>query len=198
MDTLKTRASRITTDLSDYNTIQESNMPLSLYPDFKFVEKGNETLNKVFYVSELTMVTNSMCTSEDFSLGVWRLSSPNASLSSSTTDYMKVADLLLEQCPDYAYSFHIACCTYTVSATTISGDILGILHGPESSLLHEVDADPQLQPLFGMDPGSQTSVAVSATVDRNRRSRRGYPLLMFAAGEIHIYIPLSFYASLCM
>ena len=132
-------------------------------------------------MTELTLATNTMCTSEDFSLSVWRLASP---VSSENIVYKKVADLTLKTCRDFAYSFHIACCEFRVQeAGVLGGDVLGILHGLESSLLHEVDSDPPLRPLFGADPGSQTSISVSTKVDRNLISRRGYPLLAFESGE---------------
>lgn len=152
------------------------------------MENREERFNKLFYITSSPMATTFMCTSEDFTLGVWREA---GQAGNNSVQYAQVLELSLEQCEDYSYSFHTACCQFSIPSGIESGDILGILHGPQSSLLHEIAGDPQLEVLFGVD---EERVTPSRLLTADQGSRQSYPLLTFKEGN---YTQLLLYTIQC-
>ena len=180
---MKIRALGISTDLDTVNSLSP---PLRLYPDLVFTGTVEEGLNTLFYIrnNEQPISTSTLCSADGFTLGVWRRSNSNSISRDDVARnqaYMKVGDLSLVPC-DAPFVLGTVCCEFEVPSGVAAGDVLGILHGQESSLLHEVSGDPSLKEvLFGedVDPGE----TITLSENQNLNSQGGYPLLSFTHSE---------------
>ena len=173
--TVTTRATKITDISADLGLRLSTQPPLSLYPEFNFTDISNNSPIKLYYASRNDGFHSPVCTSQDFTIGVWRPASTAQSDLLQTQMFRKVLDYTLTPCANAAFVSGIVCCDIRAqnSNDVANGDILGILHGPDSSLLHETEADPQLDVLFGEDGDS----VIPSRLPGIQSVQRGYPLL---------------------
>lgn len=177
--TVTTRATKITDISTDIGLRLSTQSPLSIYPEFSFTGAAIAP-TQLYYASSSSGLVNSLCTDQDFTIGIWRLvTRSRVSLLEGT--YRKVLDYSLTPCANDAFTPGIVCCELHSpnSSDVASGDILGILHGPDSSLFHEVGGDPQLDVLFGEDGDMVTPSRLPGFLS----AQQGYPLLTLEPGK---------------
>ena len=172
LGTVSTRALKIT-DLTTLRTMQPS---LQLYPQLTFTTTDRGvTLPILFYITnnEVSVV---VCSAQDFTLGAWRQITASSG-DGGTGTHRKVAELQLETA---AVSYGKVFCGYSTSGSIQAGDILGILYGGSSSLLHEIKADPQIQieVLYGEENGD-----LFFPLEADDDVQLGYPLISFFHGN---------------
>jgi hypothetical protein len=137
--TVTTRALRITNLTTDIDTRGQDNQPsLRVYPqltvaDTEFI--GDSGLH-LYYFTVNRGQRISDCSPADFTLLAYR--------STSVGSYNRIGEFELRICPVSAFTDGKVCCSISRIPDGIEeGDVLGILHGESSSLLHEVSSDPQ-------------------------------------------------------
>lgn len=179
LETVTTRAVKITDVSLDVGIRVPSQPQLQLYPGFKFTAaREMENLNiRLFYASEREANRAMQCDDENFSIGPWRL----VSETDEGMTYSNSLNFSLARCSGgFSVLFGtIVCCEFSIPSdvTVQEGDILGILHGEQSSLLHEFNANPQLQVLSALrDPRVESD---SITFSFDPQPSIGYPLMAF-------------------
>ncbi len=167
-ETAITRALRITDHFNDLGTFETSSSRLALYPQFEFLATSEEltSVELVFGSSDFNFRVSD-CSEDDLSIGAWR----RTNQLNSDSRYTKVSNFQLQRCND-ADIPSIVCCTFSIPDEVKRGDILGILHGDSSTLLHEQRAAPQLEVLLGEEENGHFSPSTGAR-------QRGFPLISF-------------------
>ena len=168
--TLITRALRITDTDSNLRVIEETAQSrLHLYPQFRFLDFIDEDELHPIQIYIGTAFRRTECSPNDLTIGAWRLMTRSESRTPSSA-YVRVSNFDLEPCSS-GLPNNVACCTFSLPDDVEGGDILGILHGDSSSLLHEMRAAPQLEVLQGEE--KETFFAPSTAQEL------GFPLLSF-------------------
>ena len=174
-ETVVSRALRVTDSSSDdLDTVGvEAQSRVALYPQFQFSAIGDEQLNPVHLIFGTSDNDFRMedCTENDLTIGAWR------STNNVSAAYIKVSNFKLQPCSGEAVSSEV-CCTFSVPGKVENGDILGISHGPSSTLLHEKRAASQLEVLIGRE--SNNVFFPTATTSQ----QLGFPLLSFEPSKL--------------
>ena len=175
LGTVSTRALKIT-NLTTLRTMPPS---LQLYPQLTFtnIDHG-ATLNVLFYITNNNEASGMECSAQDFTLGAWRPVTVSSEAGRSGT-HRKIAQFQIETAE---VSHGKAFCSHSIPDSIQAGDILGILYGRRSSLLHEIKADPQIQieVLNGKEMGD---LFVPGPSEAGGDVQLGYPLISFYQGK---------------
>ena len=173
LGTVSTRALTIT-NLTTLRTMQPS---LQLYPQLTFTNTDRgATLPVLFYITSNNEASGVECSAQDFTLGAWRPVTVSSEDGRSGT-HRKIAELQLETAE---VSHGKGFCSHYIPDSIQAGDILGILYGGSSSLLHEIKADPQIQieVLYGEENGD-----LFLPSEAGDDVQLGYPLISFYQGK---------------
>ena len=153
---------------------------LQLYPQLTFISTNQlgvgAKLPVLFYITDKQVLTGQECSAQDFTLGAWRLFTASSEDGRSGTHH-KIAELQLET---VEVSYGKAFCSHSIPDSIQAGDILGILYGERSSLLHEIKANPQIQieVLYGEENGD-----LFLPSEAGDDVQLGYPLISFGKSD---------------
>lgn len=165
--TVATRALRITNVLTDTDIIQDEQR---LYPELTFTSDRVTGIQYLLYASANTMATGSECSSSDFTLQAWRRDEDSG-------DFTQTGDIDMEPCTSFVFMFGKVCCEFRDVPEDIEGDVLGIMYGGSTSLLHEVrTGSPQTGETIDLTQGDYPLLSIdSGKLDQVTHTRHPAP-----------------------